>query len=314
MTASPTVVWLLLLLLVPLLLYVSGCVGVAATSFRCQQRLNEWCNDVSVPAVASCYKTMKADGYKLPLYARFDTDAQHGADAWRCYSPSSLTPSLKHYSTGIAYCTHEATLAALAWDCEHNVTNLFPAGARGVHEYRIPLLLNIESASSAACGTLLAFAEARIFSSSDRGPKHIAMRRSTDCGVTWDPIQFIVSDNSTDPSYDGLNLGSAVYDAATHTVTVVFVECAHSCKVAPLYTIASTDSGSTWAASGNLTDAMLAGGVRLFAPGPGTGLVLPQASGATRLLIPGWFRPTNSGQYLAHVTAWCCLSCCDALN
>lgn len=45
---------------------------------------------------------MKEKGYKLPMYARNDTDVNHDAPQWRCYSPSSLSPGAPGHSVPAA--------------------------------------------------------------------------------------------------------------------------------------------------------------------------------------------------------------------
>lgn len=344
---------------------------VAATqvSPKCQAQLNTYCNDKSVPAVATCLAAMARDGYRVPLVALRGSDAQGSAPMWRCYSPSSLNANQTRYTHGSAYCTLQDQLAAELLACR-GVQTIFPWHYKGVYAYRIPLLLNVPPRSAAAAAaparhkrppstsgaataagaavavaahtpsgtTLMAFTEARIYSANDRGPKHIALRRSLDGGATWQELQFIVSDNSTDPSYDGLNLGAAVYDPSNGRVTVLYSECAHVCKIAGLYAVASDDMGVTWRAAGNFTQAMVDAGVGLFAPGPGTGLAIPvpnrdnaaataapttpgqsapsgmvaNAAPGTRLVVPGWYRglddsgPTGSMAFVSddHGATW----------
>lgn len=253
----------------------------------CQSRLDAFCNNVTDPAVQRCYSAMRAQGFQLPLVARWGTDDHHQPRQWRCYSPSSLTANQSRYANGTAYCTMDAPLADALMRCRGEV-DVFPFGYKGVHEYRIPLLLHIPGSGGA--GVLLAFAEARIYSSNDRGPKHLALRRSTDGGATWGPVQWVVSDASTNPDYDGLNLGAAVYDPASGAVVVLYTECAHACPIAQLLSVRSTDAGVTWSAGTNLTDAMVAGGMSVFAPGPGTGVV----TSSGRLVVPGWYKDLGS--------------------
>jgi hypothetical protein len=65
---------------------------------------------------------IKENGYVLPLVARFDTGSGAHAEAskaWRCYSPSSLSPDLSHYTHGTAYCTAEKQLEAVLAGCSH---------------------------------------------------------------------------------------------------------------------------------------------------------------------------------------------------
>lgn len=65
---------------------------------------------------------------------------------------------------------------------------VFVRGQDGYHTWRIPALV------VSANGTLLAFAEGRKESASDTGKIDLAVRRSTDHGQTWGPIQVIWSD------------------------------------------------------------------------------------------------------------------------
>lgn len=64
-------------------------------------------------------------------------------------------------------------------------TDVFRSGKDGYHSYRIPAIVRAKD------GTLLAFAEGRKDSRSDSGDIDIVLRRSTDDGKTWGPMQVV---------------------------------------------------------------------------------------------------------------------------
>src|SRR5688572_22851846 len=88
--------------------------------------------------------------------------------------------------------------AATAWSAEPPAarnapaqeTVLFTAGTDGYASYRIPVVI------SGAKGTLLAFAEGRKKGTSDSGDIDVVLRRSTDGGRTWGPLQVVVDDGA----------------------------------------------------------------------------------------------------------------------
>src|ERR1700683_4864134 len=63
---------------------------------------------------------------------------------------------------------------------------VFVAGADGYKSYRIPAIIRLPN------GELLAFCEGRVNGSNDFGNVDIVMKRSSDKGRTWSPLQKIV--------------------------------------------------------------------------------------------------------------------------
>ena len=124
------------------------------------------------------------------------------------------------------------------------VTFVLISGDLGVNTYRIPIITSLPD------GSLMALAEGRKHSSADSGPKFLAMRRSTDQGITWNNTTFI-EDDGDDP--DGLNLGTVFVDEVKNQVFVMYSYCAHRCVYHTTFLIRSDDFGFTWTKPLNLS-------------------------------------------------------------
>src|SRR5688572_4056582 len=88
-----------------------------------------------------------------------------------------------------AFATHAVDTAAPppASSGPHDLSAPFVGGQGGYPVYRIPALVVSKA------GTLLALAEGRA-SKSDHAQNDIVLRRSTDGGQSWQPLQVVVED------------------------------------------------------------------------------------------------------------------------
>ena len=241
---------------------------------RCQSLLDAFCNNATLNA--ACLSSMKQGNFQTPLYARNDGAFHSSQHAWRCYSPSSLSPDLAHYTSGHAYCT-ESELDTLIWECTGHVTapvlvfgkgTPTPAGALSyVNE---PSLLYVppsqqnetndssssSSSSCCCCGVLLAVAGGASALQPTLG-RALVLRRSFDGGATWSAVTLPMG-----PFADARTVGSffqnqLTYDTVTGTVILTvgnITNHLNSCGNGPgntesldgLLQLVSKDVGATW--------------------------------------------------------------------
>lgn len=149
---------------------------------------------------------------------------------------------------------------------------LWEANDDSVSLYRTPILLTLPN------GDILAFAEARKYSTVDGGAKFITVRRSSDKGFKWSSQSFILDDFH---AKDGVNTGAALFDYVTNTTFLLYSYCGHlaNCVEGPdtqevgTYIISSPDFGHTWTTPINLVK-LIPGVEQLeaIAFGPGYGI------------------------------------------
>lgn len=163
----------------------------------------------------------------------------------------------------------------------------FVAGTEGYHTFRIPAILRTGS------GTLLAFAEARQGSAGDAGNIDLVLKRSTDDGCTWGPLQ-IVQDSGPNTSGNPAPVLTAsgrivllsTYNGGTATEAAIMRGEVPAEQSRRVFVQTSDDDGATWSAPREITAPAKAPGWRWYATGPGHALRLNRGAHPNRLVVP----------------------------
>jgi sialidase-1 len=174
---------------------------------------------------------------------------------------------------------------------------VFTAGAGGYHTYRIPALI------VAPKGTLLAFCEGRKKGGSDTGDIDLVLRRSTDGGKTWGPMQVVWDDADNTcgnpcPVVDRTT--GTVWLLLTHNLgrdTEAQIVAGTGKGSRTVWICKSTNAGATWTKPVEITKAVKRPDWTWYATGPGVGI----QTAAGRLVIPCDNKVAGAGSRQAHV-------------
>jgi sialidase-1 len=147
--------------------------------------------------------------------------------------------------------------------------DVFLSGTEGYHTFRIPALV------LSTKNTLLAFCEGRKTSSRDHGDIDLVLRRSTDGGQTWQPLQLVHEEGGT----ANITIGNPCPVVERQTGTIWLPFCRNNDRV---FVTKSTDDGLTWARPVEITQHVKKPEWRWYATGPGHGIQLQSG----RLVIP----------------------------
>lgn len=166
---------------------------------------------------------------------------------------------------------------------EPMTTDVFVSGNEGYHTYRIPALIRSKQ------GTLLAFCEGRKTSRSDHGDLGLVLRRSTDQGQTWQPLQLVYEEGGTKK----ITIGNPcpVVDQSTGRIWLPF--CRDNDDVLITY---SDDDGQTWAKPKDITTDVKRSGWTWYATGPGVGIQMKHGDHKGRMVIPCDHREPMNGK------------------
>ncbi len=152
------------------------------------------------------------------------------------------------------------------------IQKIYEAGKGEYYTFRIASLVATRQ------GTLLAFCAARKGSGGDWDPIDIVLRRSTDSGITWEPMQVLVHS-------EGIPCDNAtpVVDYITGEVHLLY-----QIDYARCFYMKSADEGNSWSFPVEITSTI--DEFRkvypwvVLAPGPGHGIQLMNG----RLVVPFW--------------------------
>ena len=162
---------------------------------------------------------------------------------------------------------------------------VFVSGQDGYHTFRIPALLR------AGSGILLAFAEGRKNSSSDTGDIDLVLRRSTDDGATWGPLQVVWSDGvntcgNPAPVLD--EAGGVIRLLSTWNLGVdseSMIVSGTSTDTRRVFLLSSSDEGATWSAPAEISGAAKQADWTWYATGPGSGIQLRRGAQTGRMIV-----------------------------
>lgn len=165
--------------------------------------------------------------------------------------------------------------------------DVFISGREGYHTFRIPSVVVTQE------GTVLAFAEGRA-SRSDHAQNDIVLKRSTDGGRTWGPLEIVAEDGK-----NSLNNPCAVVVRETGHVLLMYQRYPfgfHCNKVLPGYEgerisrsflAVSDDGGQTWPKPIDVTRSVKRPEEVTAVPvGPGVGIQLRRGPHAGRIVMP----------------------------
>lgn len=149
-------------------------------------------------------------------------------------------------------------------------TTVYDRGEGGYYGFRIPAIVQAQD------GTILAFAEARKNSLSDNGDIDLVVKRSTDGGLTWSPLQ-VISNNGTEESGNP----APVVDQNTGNILIPFVDDRQSPHVS-----VSTDNGLTWSSPVDISSMAKPATWNGYYFGPNHAIQLLRGEHAGRIVLP----------------------------
>ncbi|MHC4407059.1 MAG: sialidase family protein [Planctomycetota bacterium] len=164
--------------------------------------------------------------------------------------------------------------------------DVFVSGRLGYHTYRIPALI------VSPRGTLLVFCEGRKQSRSDDGDIDMLLRRSTDGGKTWLPVQLVHEEGGD----ARIKFGNPcpIVDSETKTVWLSmnrdYLDDRGRRQGGAIVLMHSSDDGRTWSAPVDVTAQVKRPNWGHYAQGPGVGVQIRRGPHKGRLVVPANYR------------------------
>ncbi|MER7277077.1 sialidase family protein [Dactylosporangium sp. NPDC000244] len=163
----------------------------------------------------------------------------------------------------------------------------YRANTEGYSAFRIPAVVKARS------GAILAFAEGRKGGLSDAGDIDLVLKRSTDGGCTWGPLQVVYdsgANTSGNPAPVVTASGRVVllstYNAGTATEAAIMRGEVTAEQSRRVFVQHSDDDGATWSAPAELTATAKRPDWRWYATGPGHAVRLTKGAHKDRLVVP----------------------------
>ena len=180
-------------------------------------------------------------------------------------------------------------------------TNVFISGQGGYHTYRIPSLL------ISARGRLLAFAEGRKRGSGDSGDIDLLLRRSSDQGRTWLPVQTVWNDGS-----NTCGNPCPVLDRESSTIWLLLtwnrgddperkIIAQQSRDTRRVFLTHFTDDGLTWSGPREISADVKDTNWTWYATGPGAGIQIERGPHHGRLVVPCDHIEAGTRHYYSHI-------------
>ncbi len=192
-----------------------------------------------------------------------------------------------------------ATLVIVFALCESVVADaidvtVFKAGNGGYHTYRIPAIVRTND------GDLLAFAEGRKNGAGDHGDIDIVLKRSSDSGRTWGPMQLVQDEWSNPTASIWIGNPTPVVDPLDpqHPGRIWLVFTLSNRR---MFVTSSDDKGQTWARRRDITQSAGKKDWIWYAAGPVHAIQLTRGPHAGRLLIPCDHRSSEEGSWGSHL-------------
>jgi len=156
---------------------------------------------------------------------------------------------------------------------------VFKSGQDGYHTYRIPVLVRAKN------DDLLAFAEGRKNGGGDHGDIDIVLKRSSDNGQTWDPMQLVQDEWDAPTSKAWIGNPTPVVDLLDpkHPGRVWLAFTRSNQR---MFVSSSDDDGQTWSERRDITLSAGNKAWNWYAAGPVHGIQLTRGSHAGRLVVP----------------------------
>ena len=171
---------------------------------------------------------------------------------------------------------------------------VFRSRQDGYPTYRIPTIVRAKN------GDLLAFAEGRKSGPGDHGDIDIVLKRSSDDGRTWGPMQLV---------QDEWDAPAANVWIGNPTPVVDMMDPDHPGRIwlaftrsnARVFVTSSDDHGATWSARRDISATALHPTWGWCATGPVHGIQLERGEHSGRLIIPADHRERDNESWGAHI-------------